>query len=559
MSNKCESKDTSCELENTCGSKNPYAIVDDAGTSLANKTGSWKTVCPQYVHRLPPCNATCPAGENIQQWLAYAQEGKIRKAWDTMVKDNPFPAVMGRVCYHTCEKACNRGQMDGAVHINLVERSIGDIALISGWKFDGPGAEQVAENGSKKILIVGAGPSGLSAAYFLRNRGYDVTIYESQIKPGGMMRYGVPKYRLSRRVLDAEINRVVNIGVKLECNRRVDNLKDEVSGFDAVYISTGAFLATKIDMEVKGNSCSVIDAVDLFQKMENSETMPVLGKRVVVYGGGNTAIDAARTAIRLGADSVKIVYRRTLNHMPAHKEEVQDALQEGVEIVCLSCIGMIDGNDVIVKKMDYDEEHDILKENGETSAIQADSVIFAIGQSIDEGILKGIDGIVVSDKGVIEVDKNMMTGEKGIFAGGDVIAGKRTITHAIGHGKKAAKCIDAYLHGVEVTPNVKPEVAHFKRLNTVYYKQSDRTELTRNYTNLSFLEEDISLSEREISSESERCLSCGNCFHCDNCYGFCPDGAIKKAPDGTLTIDYEYCKGCGICASECPCGAIKMG
>lgn len=560
MSNKCESKDI-CEqpeAKKSCESKNPYAIVDDAGTSLANKTGSWKTVCPQYVHRLPPCNATCPAGENIQQWLAYAQEGKIRKAWDTMVKDNPFPSVMGRVCYHTCEKACNRGQMDGAVHINLVERSIGDIALISGWKFDGPGAEQVAENGLKKILIVGAGPSGLSAAYFLRNRGYDVTMYESQIKPGGMMRYGVPKYRLSRRVLDAEISRIVNMGVKLECNRRVNNLKDEASGFDAVYVSIGAFLATKIDMEVKGNSCSIIDAVDLFRKMENGETMPTLGKRVVVYGGGNTAIDAARTARRLGADSVKIVYRRTLNHMPAHKEEVQDALQEGVEIVCLSCIGMIDGNNVVVKKMDYDEEHDILKENGETSVIQADSVIFAIGQSIDEGILKGIDGIVVSDKGVIEVDKNMMTGEKGIFAGGDVIAGKRTITHAIGHGKKAAKCIDAYLHGVEVAPNVKPEVAHFKRLNTVYYKQSDRTELTRNYTNLSFLEEDISLSEREILSESERCLSCGNCFHCDNCYGFCPDGAIKKAPDGTLTIDYEYCKGCGICASECPCGAIKM-
>ena len=533
-------------------SSNPFAIVDNAGTSHTNKTGSWKTMCPQYVHRMPPCNATCPAGENIQKWLSLAQEGKIRKAWEVMVNDNPFPAVMGRVCYHTCERACNREQFDGAVHINLIERSIGDIALESEWKFEEP-----KEHSGKKILILGAGPSGLSAAYFLRKFGHDVTIYESQIKPGGMMRYGVPRYRLSRAVLDAEIRRIIETGVKLVCNKRVTHLKDEIGNFDTVYISTGAFMAAKTDIEVKGSSCTVIDAVDLFRKLENGMDTPNLGKHVLVYGGGNTAIDAARTALRLGAETVKIVYRRTIDNMPAHKEEIQDALKEGVEILCLSCIGMIDGNNVLINKMDYDEENDILSVSSEKDIIQADSVIVAIGQSIDEGILDGIDGIVVSEKGVIEIDKNMMTGAKGVFAGGDVVPGKRTVTNGIGHGKKAAKCINAYLNGEEITPNVKPEVANFKKLNTAYYKKVARLEVQRNHS-LSFSESDISLTERELVGEAERCFSCGNCFHCDNCYGMCPDGAIHKAADGTLEIDTEYCKGCGICASECPCGAIKM-
>lgn len=533
----------------------PYAIVADPGSSLANKTGSWRTLCPQYVHRIPPCNVTCPAGENIQQWLSYAQEGKIREAWDEMVKNNPFPAVMGRACYHTCEKACNRAQFDGAVHINLIERSIGDIALRNGWQFDAPDSDIA---GSKKILIVGAGPSGLSAAYFLRKFGHDVTVYESQIKPGGMMRYGVPSFRLAREVLDTEIKRIVNTGINLVCSHRVEHIKDEMANFDAIYVSTGAFMAAKIDMKVIGNSCTLIDAVDLFRKMENGESLPNLGEKVVIYGGGNTAIDAARTALRLGSKSVKIVYRKAISNMPAHKEEVEEALQEGVEILCLSCIQKVDGNNIVIDKMTYDEANDILACSGETDTLEADSVIFAIGQSVDAGILDGIDGVVVSPKGVIEVDKNMMTGKAGIFAGGDVIAGKRTITNAIGCGKKAAKCIDAYLHGIEIKPNIKPEVAHFKRLNTVYYGKTERSEIQKS-SSLSFNEENISFSEEKIIAEAERCFSCGNCFHCDNCYGFCPDGAIHKAPDGTLEIDYEYCKGCGICASECPCGAIKMG
>jgi 2-oxoacid:acceptor oxidoreductase delta subunit (pyruvate/2-ketoisovalerate family) len=283
----------------------------------------------------------------------------------------------------------------------------------------------------------------------------------------------------------------------------------------------------------------------------------MLGKIVLVYGGGNTAIDAARTALRLGAENVKIIYRRTLEKMPAHDSEIQEALQEGIEILCLRCISMIDGNKVLLDKMNYDAENNTLSKNGENEIIIADSVIFAVGQYIDTGPLANVDGLVVTEKGSLEVDKNMMTGTRGIFAGGDVIPGKKTITDAIGHGKKSAQCINAYLQGIEITPNAKTEVANFKKINTSYFKTSDPLKIKK-FDAISFEEKNISLPNEKIISESRRCFSCGNCFHCDNCYGFCPDNAIRKSPDGTLTINYDYCKGCGICSNECPCGAIKM-
>ena len=529
----------------------PFATVLDASTSLANKTGSWRTMRPEYVKRLPPCNVTCPAGENIQRWLSLVQEGNFYDAWLEMVKNNPFPAIMGRACYHSCEKTCNRGQFDGAVNINLIERTIGDMAISNRWKFEG----KISDSG-KKILIIGAGPSGLSAAYFLRKLGHDVTIFEKHSKVGGMMRYGVPKYRLPREIIEAEVKRITDLGVKIILNKKVENLKEEAAGYDAVYVAAGADVAVKTDIDVKGNTV-VIDAIDLFKKIEDGESIPSLGNRVVVYGGGNTAIDAARTARRLGAKDVKIVYRRTIHNMPAHDTEIQEALAEGIEILCLRTINSIDNEKILLDKMEYNEETSVLSKTGETESICADSVIFAIGQSIRTSMFKDLADITISEKGIVEIDDNMMTGANGIFAGGDIVAGKRTITHAIGFGKKAAKCIDAFLKGEKLAPNVKHEVANFKKLNTEYFKGNKRVEVSRQ-GDISFEEKVISYSDEELLEESRRCFSCGNCFHCDNCYSYCPDNAIIKHEDGTLEFNYDYCKGCGICASECPCGAIRM-
>ncbi len=530
----------------------PFATVLEARTSLTNKTGSWRTVKPEYVHRLPPCNVTCPAGENIQAWLSLAQEGKFFEAWQEMVKNNPFPATMGRVCYHTCEKVCNRGQYDGSVNINLIERSIGDMAIAKGWEFDKP----KSLNG-KNVMIVGSGPSGLTAAYFLRQMGYKVDVFESHKSFGGMMRYGVPKYRLPRHILDAEIKRIQKLGINLFNDTRVDNLKEKMKDYDAAYLAIGAGIASSTSINIEAGS-RVMGAIDLFKRIEDDPTnLPDLGQSVIVYGGGNTAIDAARTALRLGAKNVKIVYRRTVNNMPAHESEIQDALSEGIELLCLRTISSVNKNKIIVDKMNYDGENGVLSKTGETEMIISDTVIFAIGQNVDDTVVHGVDDIVMTDKGLIDVDACMMTGLKGVFAGGDAILGKRTVTNAIGFGKKAAKCIDAYLQGYEYVPNTKHEVANFKKLNTEYYAKDERKEVSR-LGDLNFEEKDVSYSDEEIVKEAMRCFSCGNCFHCDNCFSYCPDNAIIKHPDGTLEIDYDYCKGCGVCASECPCGAIKM-
>jgi 2-oxoacid:acceptor oxidoreductase delta subunit (pyruvate/2-ketoisovalerate family) len=530
----------------------PFATVLEASTSLSNKTGSWRTKRPEYAQSASPCNAVCPAGENIRLWLTLTKAGKFYEAWKIITKDNPFPAAMGRICYRTCEKICNRELFDGAVSVSAIERSIGDMAIDQAWSF-----ENVTVNSGKNVLVIGGGPSGLAAAYFLRMLGHDVTVYEDHLKAGGMMRYGVPRYRLSRRVVDAEIKRIENIGVKIICQKKITDINAEIDNFDAVYLAMGAHKASQTGVEIK-NKPNVVNAVDLFKKVEDDfSNFLNLGNNVFVYGGGNTAIDAARTALRLGAKSVKIIYRRNIRQMPAHAAEINDALAEGIEILCLRTISCIDGGRVFVNKMNYDEERDILTLSGETEILHADSVIFAIGQSADVSILHGAKNIKISEKGVIEIDKNMATGVPGVFAGGDIVSRKRTVTNAIGHAKKAAGCIDAYLRGTTYTLDIKNEVTNFKKLNVTYFKKSAKITAPE-WQNISFEEKNISYSEKELMTEASRCFSCGSCSNCDNCYGYCPDNAIIKRADGSLEINYDYCKGCGICATECPCGAIKM-
>ena len=533
----------------------PFAITLDVGSSLANRTGSWRTSRPVYVDRLPPCNDACPAGENIQGWLYRAESGDYETAWRALTQDNPLPAIMGRVCYHPCEDACNRAQLDDPVNINSVERFLGDEAIRRGWSFPPPARES-----GKRVLIVGAGPSGLSAAYHLRRLGHQVTIHEAGPVAGGMMRFGIPKYRLPRDVIEAEVRRILDMGVGLALDAQVDNILDTMrrGPFDAAFLAVGAHIGKRAYIPA-GSAAKVLDAVSVLRSMEGEE-QPLLGRRVVVYGGGNTAIDVARTAKRLGATESIIVYRRTREKMPAHDSEVEEALQEGVMIRWLSTIKEAGDASITVEKMILDEKG-FPQPTGVLETLEADSVVLALGQDVDLSLLKGVPGLVIRD-GVVQVGPNMMTGYLGIFAGGDMVPSERTVTVAVGHGKKAARHIDAWLRGGRYAAPPKHELATFDKLNAWYYSDAPKTvrptlDILRRQS--TFDEVVGSLDESNAQYEARRCLSCGNCFECDNCYGVCPDNAvIKLGPGNRFEFNYDYCKGCGLCATECPCGAIKM-
>ena len=535
----------------------PFAITLDVGSSLANRTGSWRTLRPVYVNRLPPCNAKCPAGEKCRDWLFLAQSGDYEGAWKEIVEDNPFPAVMGRVCYHTCQTACNRGDLDEPVGINAVERFLGDHALRLGWKLPQP-----AEANGKRILVVGAGPAGLSAAYHLRRMGYAVHVVESAETAGGMMRYGIPKYRLPREVLDAEIARIEALGVEFEFGREVSDLAAEMKagGYAAAFIGAGASLAHRAYIPA-GDAAHIMDAVSLLRSVESSSPgeEPLLGRRVVVYGGGNTAIDVARTAKRLGSEPI-VVYRRTRERAPAHAFEIEEALEEGVSMKWLSTISEAERGTIRIEKMKLDESG-YPQPTGEYETIEADSLVLALGQETNLSFLSALPDLKV-EKGSVVVDERMMTSVPGIFAGGDVEPGDRNVTVAIGHGKRAAKAMDAWLRGEMPGEKAPADPATFEKLNTWYYAdapQKIRPQLDIVRRQTTFEEVLEGLTEENALFEARRCMSCGNCFECDNCYGVCPDNAVVKlGPGRKFRFNYDYCKGCGICANECPCGAIEM-
>jgi NADPH-dependent glutamate synthase beta subunit-like oxidoreductase len=511
---------------------------------------------PNYIDLLPPCNAACPAGENIQAWLDLAQAGRFREAWETLVADNPLPAVHGRVCYHPCESNCNRGELDAAVSIHAVERFLGDLAIAQRWTlpFD-------AEPSGMRVLIVGAGPSGLSAAYHLRRLGHDVEIHEAGPLPGGMLHFGIPAYRLPRAELMREIARIEALGVKIVLNHKVEDLLAErLSGaFDAVFVAIGAHVGKHVEIPAR-DAGKILDAVTLLRDVETG-AQPLLGRRVVVYGGGNTAMDAARTARRLGAEEALIVYRRDRAHMPAHAFEADEALAEGVKIKWLTSISSIDGADITVEMMRLDEggrPHP----TGEYETLHADAVVLALGQEADSGFLRKVPGIGFQQDGTVIVGSNMMTGRAGIFAGGDLVPSERTVTIAVGHGKKAARHIDAWLRGGGYERPPKPPVVSFDMLHLPIFtdaQPSGQRELPVAARTTGFEEIVGGLTEREAIHEARRCLSCGNCFECDNCYAACPEDAIiKLGPGKRYRVDFAVCTGCATCFEQCPCHAIEM-
>ncbi len=518
-------------------------------------TGPLRSKRPVYMDFMPPCNSACPAGENIQAWLSHAQAGEDYEAFQQLMEDNPFPAVMGRICVKSCETGCNRNHIDNTINIHGVERYLGDKAIEENWQ-----PHYDAKSSGKKVMIVGAGPSGLSAAYHLTRMGHQVEIFEAAAHAGGLMRYGVPEYRLPRKVLEAEIGRIRAMGVQIHHNHPIHDVLSvkERNGFDAVYLSIGAQMIRKEDLSYQ-SSIPMYDAFEFLRDVTEEKPL-TLGDTTVIYGGGKLAMYIARIVKRLGVDAV-VLYPGDRKLMPAYDYEAEDALAEGVDIQFLRRIHAIEQKNFTLEKMKVEKGKAV--GTGEFEGLRADSVIMALNQESDSGFLRSVPGIVLKEDGTVVIDGERMTGTSGIFAGGDMLPGEnRSSTIAIGHGKKAAKYINAYLTGVPFVKPPKPPTAGYRKLH-IWYKteapQKEQEKLAPWVAVRSFDEVVAGLSDKEARYEAQRCLSCGNCFECDGCFGACPEDAIiKLGPGKGYKFDFNRCTGCGVCYEQCPCHAIEM-
>ncbi|HMZ99913.1 MAG TPA: NAD(P)-binding protein [Ferruginibacter sp.] len=520
----------------------------------AEGTGPLRFRRPVYMDFMPPCNSACPAGENIQAWLAQAQSGNYFEAFQVLVEDCPFPAIMGRVCVKPCETGCNRNHIDKTINIHAVERYIGDEAIRQKWPI-----QYVAYDTKKRVLVIGAGPSGLSAAYHLARLGHTVEVYEAGSEPGGLLRTGIPDYRLPKDILDAEINRILRMGVTIRVNRRVEDVLTEkqAGNFDAVYVSIGAQRIHQEDFK-HDNSVPIIDAFSFFRE-SHANPAPYTKKKVLIYGGNKLAMYIARIIKRFGSDA-SVYFYGDQKMMPAYDYETEDALAEGVDVQRLRSISRIENKKVVLEIMKVEKGKAV--GTGEFEIVEADVLINANKQETDSGLLRHVSNIKINEDGTVVIDAQRMAGE-GIFAGGDMLPGEnRSATIAIGHGKKAARYINGYLSQNPYAKPDKHQTASFKKLH-MWYKtdapQKEQDKLAPAEAVKSFDEVIHGLSEAEARFEAQRCLSCGNCFECDGCFGACPEDAIIKLGKGNrYKFNYEACTGCAVCYEQCPCHAIEM-
>ncbi|MBK8494937.1 MAG: NAD(P)-binding protein [Ferruginibacter sp.] len=524
-------------------------------TGHADGTGPLRQRRPVYVDFMPPCNSACPAGENIQAWMAQAQSGNYFEAFQTLIEDNPFPAIMGRVCVKPCETGCNRTHIDSTVNIHAVERYIGDEAIRQKWP-----VQFVAYTTGKKVLVIGAGPSGLSAAYHLNRMGHTVEIYEAGNHAGGLLYTGVPDYRLPKEILDFEIDRIVRTGVTIKLNYKVQDIitEKEAGKFDAVYLAIGAGLIHKEDI-IHDDSVYITDAFSFFNEAKINSS-PFINKKVVVYGGGKLAMYLARMIKRFGSEAV-VYFGGDKKLMPAYDYETEDALAEGVDVQLLKSIKSIDKKTITLEIMKVEKGKAV--GTGEFETIAADVLIIANRQETDSGFLRTVPGLVLNEDGTIKIDTQRMTGHEGIFAGGDMLPGEtRSSTIAIGQGKKAARYIDSFLKQKAFIKGEKHPTAGYRKLH-MWYKtdapQKEQDKLKPQVAIQNFDEVIAGLSEKEARYEAQRCLSCGNCFECDGCFAACPEDAIIKLGKGNrYNFNYDACTGCAVCYEQCPCHAIEM-
>lgn len=521
-------------------------MVVSLGTVSFNKTGTWRYLRPIYEEKTPPCSDACPAGNNVRGFIDLLGKGKPLDAWKLIRETNPFPGVCGRICPHPCEQSCNRREFDEAISIHALERLVADYAFNEETReLHLPRREQIA--------IVGSGPAGLSCAYFLGRGGYRVTVFEALPAVGGMLRVGIPEYRLPRKILDKEIADIEALGISFKTNTRIGDI-EELKDYDAIFIATGAHRSRKLN--IPGEDIGVISGIDFLRNL-NLGGAPQIGKTVVTIGGGNTAIDTARSALRFGARST-IVYRRTREEMPAIEDEIEAAREEGIDIVYLATptkVTAVDGvTEVEFIKMRLGKPDETGRKRpipieGSGFTIRAATVIAAIGE---EPVLPFLPkGVQLSEAGL------NLDGVQ-VFGGGDAITGAGRVVDAIASGRQAAYSIDHYLRGREVESKPKKMVS-FEDLNTTYFSRQvavkmPKLSVAERVSN--FSEINLGISLEVGTKEAKKCFSCGTCTQCDYCLIFCPEVAISRE-NGTYEIDYEYCKGCGICVEECPCNFIS--
>jgi 2-oxoacid:acceptor oxidoreductase delta subunit (pyruvate/2-ketoisovalerate family) len=549
-----------------------------------NKTGAWRAQRPFYEDKTPPCSAACPVGNDIVGFIQKTTQGDFEGAWNLIKEENPFPGICGRVCFHPCESKCNRGDYDEPIAIHALERFVSDFASNSNKKI-----KKVPGVRKGKIAVIGSGPAGMSCTYHLAKLGYDVTVFESSSLPGGMLRTGIPSYRLPKDVLDREISNIEELGAKIRTGIPFGEDLEGLRDYQAVFIATGAHRSRGLHIPgEKGKS--VFSGLDLLKKINLSKKVK-LGDKIAIIGGGNTAIDIARSVVRLGKRAT-ILYRRSKEEMPAFEDEIVDAIEEGVKIRYLVNPIHIQQKDGMKRleclRMELGEKDESgrrrpLPVSNSNFFIEAENVIIAAGEEIEISFLpKGME----KKEGIVLTQRDGSTGIKGIFAGGDLTSNQRTVAHAIGSGKKAALAIDCYLKSKDSEEAIRqiligegpsisifrhlhpeerrmnPHVVTFEELNTDYFEPLERRRESKGFVKKrikGFGEVTCGFTEGSALEEAERCFSCGTCNGCENCYVFCPDASIIKTEEVlSRQVDYDFCKGCGICFSECPRGAISL-
>jgi NADPH-dependent glutamate synthase beta subunit-like oxidoreductase/ferredoxin len=543
------------------------------GSTESLKTGTWRAALPQHIHAPSPCHAACPVGGEIAEWIGQAGTRDFRAAWRTLTRHNPFPAIAGRICHHPCESACNRAGFDEPLAICKLERFVGDLALERGWAFDAPTLQR-----RERVAIVGGGPSGLSAAFQLRRRGYPVTLFESRDELGGLMRYGIPPYRLARAVLDGEIARIVALGVDVRCGQPLATpaaLASLRAQYDAVYLAFGAQRQKRLP-QLDYARTWVVDGADYLAR-SSLGAPPPLGRRVVVVGGGSAALDVARSARRAGHE-VTILALEAERDLPAQRDEVVEALEEGIALVDGSMLRAAVETGAGAVRLDCVRvrfeagaqrgQFTITPLDGSDFRLEAEAVVSSIGQDPELSLL---DAAFDRDGALLAIDGQGETPVDGVWAGGDLASLARFVTEAVGMGRRAALAIDQRLGrrrredgdaAVAVTSG--EALVELAAINLHYHPSAPRAPEWRRSAAARLApgsardaEVQLGLALEAALAEAGRCFSCGTCTHCDNCVTYCPDLAVRRAGDGYEVLG-DYCKGCGVCVKECPTGSMRM-